>query len=135
MAPRFKSAIRAKRIEIVLGEFTMKARWSIAAAVLIATAVRGEGPLINRDCTKTTCPPSRYCCPDDYCSKPLPFACPSVRGCRDDYCPTPFPAILCPPPYCGKDDYCAKWFPNCLPPSLRPWYVCGPAACEVSPKK
>ena len=118
-----------------LPELAMKILSSILAATLIAAVVRGEGPLINRDCTKTTCPPSRYCCRDDYCAKPLPCAAPSLRGYRDDYCPNPPPAVACPPKSCEADDYCPKWFPKCLPPSLRPGFVCGPAACSTCEKK
>ncbi|MEI7686960.1 MAG: hypothetical protein WCL32_18225 [Planctomycetota bacterium] len=106
-------------------------RFSILLLAVSTLPALGDGPLLNRDCTKTTCPPSRYCCPDDYVAKPLPPACPSARGCGDDYCAKPLPPAAPSARGC-VDDYCPKWFPKCLPPSLKPWYICSPPGCNAS---
>jgi hypothetical protein len=100
----------------------------LIAILAAAGVVAADGPLISRDCTKVTCPPSRYCCPDDYVARPLPNTCPSQRGCVDDYCARPLPST-CPSQRGCVDDYCPKWFPKCLPGCLPPWFVCAPSGC------
>lgn len=103
--------------------------WGLMIATLaVAGVAAADGPLGLRDCARTTCPPSRYCCPDDYDKKPMPQMCPAQRGCCDDYCRKPMP-ITCPSQRGCFDDYCPKWFPKCLPPSLQPWFVCAPSGC------
>ena len=71
-----------------------------------------------------------YCC-DDYCRKPLPWACPVCKFCCDDYCRKPLP---CAYPLCKFccDDYCRK----CLPPVCGPpagHLKCGPPRCCALP--
>ncbi len=101
--------------------------WVILALIGTATLIRAETPFLGRlFSTTVTCPPACYNCPDDYCHKPLPCAPPSSHcGLPDDYCHKPLPYVPCPVKGCG-DDYCGKPFPKCLPPSIEPWYTCGP---------
>jgi hypothetical protein len=64
------------------------------------------------------CPsPLLFCCPDDYCPKPLPpVTCPPCGRCND-YCKKPLPQVCRLP--CGKpDNYCRKPWPD-LGRSLR----------------
>jgi hypothetical protein len=116
----------------------MKAKhWCAAALFFAATAasIRAEPLLFSRALTSSTCPPACYNCPDDYCQKPLPCVRRVCGGGPNDYCPKPLPFVPCPVKGCGED-YCAKPFPSCLPPSIRPWYSCGPGgACAACSKK
>ncbi len=58
----------------------------------------------------------KRCC-DDYCSKPLPVACPAKCFLSDDYCRK---ALPCPAPVTrfGCDDYCKKTLPVLCCPSV-----------------
>jgi hypothetical protein len=107
----------------------MNAKIWFTILVLLGTAkaIEAEPLIFGRALTSATCPPACYNCPDDYCQKPLPCVRPVCGSLPDDYCPKPLPCVPCPVRGCG-DDYCAKPFPSCLPPSIRPWYTCGPTA-------
>ena len=52
------------------------------------------------------------CCPDDYCSKPLPCLVHPRTCCPDNYCAKPFPCLQSPECFCC-DNYCPKPLP-CL---------------------
>lgn len=76
----------------------------------------------------------RCCCPDDYCSKPLPCVEPNPRGCCDDYCRKPLPCVPPTPKGCC-DDYCPKCCPIFLRKPCESWYTCGPPElCCPCPK-
>lgn len=64
-------------------------------------------------------------CPDDYCSKYLPFVRAAPRGCVDDYCRKPLP----PTPRCCRgfhDDYLRKCMPCFIGEMCSPWHQCHP---------
>jgi hypothetical protein len=112
---------------------SMRSSWFLV--LLAVTGICGKGASAEpggfrcwRWPWSLACYHSCPCCPDDYCSKPLPQGPCPVRCCGpDDYCPKPLP-IVCPVKWCGTDDYCPKPCPIVGPCCYPPWYTCGPEA-------
>src|SRR4051794_10096016 len=107
---------------------------SISVAILVLLA-GGTVKAAEPDCfwwlrpwpiNRSTCP----CCPDDYCSKPLPCPPCAMRCCGpDDYCSKQLPTV-CPTKCFGCDDYRPKCLPKipcgCYPIGAN----CGPSPCR-----
>ncbi len=75
----------------------MKCCLAIAGFFALGTAVHAEPWLFSRNLVSSTCPPSTYNCPDDYCAKPLPCVFRICYGCLpNDYCQKPLPCVPCP---------------------------------------
>jgi len=74
------------------------------------------------------------CCPDDYCSKPLPGVTDSPACCPDNYCPKPCLKLPCPTTSCYPDNYCPKSIPKLCFPVFNRWLKCVPQVSKSCPK-
>ena len=101
-------------------------------ALLLGGTAFAEGllskPLVGGHCAKCCCDTPPFCCPNDYCRKPLPCPpCPAQLGCCDTYCRKPLPCPPCPVQLGCCDTYCPKPYPDLCRPRDWQYYRCPPA--------
>ncbi len=116
-------------------------RRTILLAVLLGSAAMSRPSVAEEAaCTAGVCQPAagpRLYCPDDYCSKPLPWlTCGRVCFGPDCYCSKPLPWLRPPGPFCCNGSYCPKPLPKLGWPCVDAEYSCGvpPAAAWQPPQ-